>query len=188
MSEAARTKAEKEAREKRAEDPEYFQSIGMYSVFNFSTWYFSDFNLSEDSLLDAEVQEINSPNPTCCMRRCMAAQDDFINEKPKIQLIIEAAGHKCVFLPKFHCELNPIEMYWGYAKRCTSIYFYHLAAPIIHANQTPGYREKCDGTLSTPRKLVPECLDSCDILTIRHFWRKSWRYMDAYSCVWYNFW
>lgn len=34
MSEAARTKAEKEAREKRAEDPEYFQSIGMYSCID----------------------------------------------------------------------------------------------------------------------------------------------------------
>jgi transposase len=33
-----------------------------------------------------------------------------------LQTLIEAAGHKCYFLPKFHCELNPIEMQWGWAK------------------------------------------------------------------------
>lgn len=52
----------------------------------------------------------------CCMQKMLANQQDFKAEKPYIQLIIEAAGHKCWFLPKFHCELNPIEMYWGWAK------------------------------------------------------------------------
>ncbi|KAG8725837.1 hypothetical protein FRC11_001376, partial [Ceratobasidium sp. 423] len=42
------------------------------------------------------------------------------------------------------------------------------------------FRKKADGKLQTARKLVPQCLDSCNITTIRHFWRKSWRYMDAY--------
>ncbi|KAF8139716.1 hypothetical protein EV363DRAFT_1392657 [Boletus edulis] len=42
--------------------------------------------------------------------------DYFMNEKPLIQIIIEGAGHVCWFLPKFHCKLNPIEMYWGWVK------------------------------------------------------------------------
>ena len=46
----------------------------------------------------------------------IANQQDFKDKKPLIQLIIEEAGHKCSFLPKFHCELNPIEMYWGWTK------------------------------------------------------------------------
>lgn len=53
----------------------------------------------------------------CCMRKVISEQDDFLNEKPLLQIIIEQAGHKCYFLPKFHCELNPIEMYWGWVKK-----------------------------------------------------------------------
>ena len=39
-----------------------------------------------------------------------------MNEKPMIQHYIESRGHICMFLPKFHCELNPIEMLWGFMK------------------------------------------------------------------------
>ena len=53
----------------------------------------------------------------CCMQRVLSLQPDFRAEKPLLQLVIEKAGHKCFFLPKFHCELNPIEMVWGQAKR-----------------------------------------------------------------------
>ncbi len=34
-----------------------------------------------------------------------------------VQEVIEAAGHLCIFLPKFHCELNFIEFFWGWVKR-----------------------------------------------------------------------
>ncbi|KIJ30893.1 hypothetical protein M422DRAFT_267500 [Sphaerobolus stellatus SS14] len=98
---------------------------------------------------------------TCCMRRFLTEQSDFKAEKPLIQLVIEAAGHKCFFLPKFHCELNPIEMYWGWTK-------FRL-------------RAAADGTFPTAKRLVPEILDSCPTRTIRAFFRKTWRYMDAYQ-------
>jgi len=35
--------------------------------------------------------------------------ENFAQEKLCIQKIIEQRGHKFVLLPKFHCELNPIE-------------------------------------------------------------------------------
>jgi hypothetical protein len=53
----------------------------------------------------------------CCMTRILSLQTDFASEKSQIEAVIEAAGHRCLFLPKFHCELNPIEMYWGWSKR-----------------------------------------------------------------------
>ena len=52
----------------------------------------------------------------CCMHRVLSSQEDFRTERPLIQTLIEDAGHICVFLPRFHCELNPIEMLWGYGK------------------------------------------------------------------------
>lgn len=74
------------------------------------------------------VQE--SLRTDCCMRKMLANQHDFKEEKPLIQSIIEDAGHRCWFLPKFHCELNPIEMYWGWMKarecRTNANIHYHL--------------------------------------------------------------
>ena len=50
-------------------------------------------------------------NSRCCARHVLGAQEDFLNQKPMIQEIIEELGHKVIFYPKFHCELNYIEMY-----------------------------------------------------------------------------
>ncbi|UZO25046.1 uncharacterized protein OCT59_017333 [Rhizophagus irregularis] len=49
----------------------------------------------------------------CCARRVMSLEPDFLAQKGAIAEIIEKAGHKCIFYPKFHCELNFIERYWG---------------------------------------------------------------------------
>jgi len=65
----------------------------------------------------------------CCMQRVLSLQEDFRTEKPLIQSLIEDAGHVCLFLPKFHCELNPIEMLWGYGKYRTCTY----PVRVVHA-------------------------------------------------------
>ncbi|OAX34270.1 hypothetical protein K503DRAFT_699039 [Rhizopogon vinicolor AM-OR11-026] len=44
-------------------------------------------------------------------------QSDFKEQKSLVQEIIERAGHLCMFLPKFHCELNFIEFFWGRVKK-----------------------------------------------------------------------
>jgi hypothetical protein len=46
----------------------------------------------------------------CCMARLLSQQDDFVNQLSMLEQLIGDAGHYCIFLPKFHCELNPIEM------------------------------------------------------------------------------
>lgn len=46
----------------------------------------------------------------CCMARLLSQQDDFTNQPSMLEEMITKAGHLCIFLPKFHCELNPIEM------------------------------------------------------------------------------
>ena len=46
----------------------------------------------------------------CCMARLLSQQDDFVHQESMLETCIKAAGHECILLPKFHCELNPIEM------------------------------------------------------------------------------
>lgn len=90
----------------------------------------------------AEESETISVDKWCCISRVLSFQEDFVNEKPLLQHYLEDRGHVCMFLPKFHCELNPIKMLWGYAK-----YRYHNAS---------------DGKFATAKVLVPQCLDLCD--------------------------
>ncbi|KII94474.1 hypothetical protein PLICRDRAFT_50427 [Plicaturopsis crispa FD-325 SS-3] len=116
--------------------------------------------LNEGDLDQAAVEEEDSADKWCCIYRVLSLQDDFVNEKPMLQHYIERRGHVCLFYPKFHCELNAIKMLWGYAK-----YRFRLAS---------------DQKFPTTKKLVPQCLDMADMVTIRRFVRKSWRYADAY--------
>jgi hypothetical protein len=46
----------------------------------------------------------------CCMARLLSQQEDFINQESMLETLIKSAGHECIFLPKFHCELNLIKM------------------------------------------------------------------------------
>lgn len=49
-------------------------------------------------------------NTDCCMAWLLSKQDDFHLQDSLLELKIKGRGHLCIFLPKFHCELNPIEM------------------------------------------------------------------------------
>jgi hypothetical protein len=53
---------------------------------------------------------------TCCCRRILFTQPDFVHQKSELEEYIVSRGHICDFYPKFHCELNFIEQYWGAAK------------------------------------------------------------------------
>src|SRR6266481_4469533 len=46
----------------------------------------------------------------CCMARLLSQQEDFADQESMLESMIKEQGHLCLFLPKFHCELNPIEM------------------------------------------------------------------------------
>ena len=101
------------------------------------------------------------------MRKMLAGQQDFINEKPLIQIVIEEAGHICWFLPKFHCKLNSIEMYWGWVKARESWEFSHTLSGTDAV--ITGFRLVADGTFPTVKRLVPEILNDCPVRTIREF-------------------
>ena len=53
----------------------------------------------------------------CCNKHILELQPDFQEQRSLIQKVIKQAGHQCIFLPKFHCELNFIEYFWGQVKK-----------------------------------------------------------------------
>ncbi|KAI7953739.1 hypothetical protein MJO28_006286 [Puccinia striiformis f. sp. tritici] len=69
----------------------------------------------------SNVVSETTTNNSCCWSKILSLQSDFANERPLLQEIIEDAGHICLFLPKFHCELNPIELFWSLSETEPSV-------------------------------------------------------------------
>ena len=90
-------------------------------------------------------------------------QPDVLHQKSTLQLSIEKAGHVCVMLPKFHCEMNGIERVWGRAKWFT--------------------RRFCNYTLPALLETVPRSLstENCSAQLHRRFARKARAYMRGYA-------
>ena len=111
--------------------------------------------------LRGKCKKACEPNATaCCCRRIMENQPDFHEQKSLVQETIEAAGHLCIVLPKFHCELNFIEFFWGAVKRYL--------------------RERCDMSFDTLKANMPVALKSVSLDTIRRWEHRMHRWMDAY--------
>ena len=66
------------------------------------------FNVSGLKAKCSPVCPLTSQN--CCIARLLSQQEDFRDQPSMLEMAIKAARHECLFLPKFHCELNPIEM------------------------------------------------------------------------------
>ncbi|KAF9504799.1 hypothetical protein BS47DRAFT_1374361 [Hydnum rufescens UP504] len=88
-------------------------------------------------------------NERCCLAHIFSKQHDVINQVSMLEELITKVGHHCIFLPKFHCELNPIEMYWGYSKYC--------------------YCEAFKVTFADAKATAMDSLESCPLDTIHHF-------------------
>ncbi|RPA95417.1 hypothetical protein L873DRAFT_1698122, partial [Choiromyces venosus 120613-1] len=52
----------------------------------------------------------------CCAQKTLSKQQDFLKQCGKLQEELEVRGYLVAFYPKFHCEFNWIEYYWGHAK------------------------------------------------------------------------
>ena len=100
------------------------------------------------------------PEGGCCARKVLAMEQDFREQKGQLTEELESRGQVVLFLPKFHCELNPIEPYWCQAKWYC--------------------RENCEYTFDSLRTTVPEALASVRNSSILGFWNKVYRVIDAY--------
>lgn len=97
---------------------------------------------------------------SCCLKRILENQPDFLAQTSLVQEVIEAAGHLCIFLPKFHCELNFIEYSWSAVKKYL--------------------RDHCDFTFETLKANMPNALEAVQLSTIRKWEHRMYRWMDAY--------
>ena len=94
------------------------------------------------------------------MRVILSNHDDFVNEKTQVEHYdVTSQGFQCFFLPKFHCELNPIERVWGQSKRYSR----------AHSNFI----------LARLRETVNPALDSITLDLIRKYFRKIREYETA---------
>ena len=96
----------------------------------------------------------------CCVFRIMEDEEDIANERSLLEIEITARGHECIFCPKFHCELNYIEFFWGAVKRYT--------------------RENCNYSFVDLEDTIKAGLNSISLTAIRRFANRSRRWIDAY--------
>ncbi|KIJ33830.1 hypothetical protein M422DRAFT_264120 [Sphaerobolus stellatus SS14] len=97
----------------------------------------------------------------CCCRRLLFMQPDFVNQKSALEELVTRRGHICDFYPKFHCELNFIEQYWGAAK------LRYRSSP-----RTKNIMEMEANVLTS--------LDDIPLQQIRRYAGRSAKFMDAY--------
>ena len=69
-------------------------------------------------------------------------------------------GHRCIFIPKYHCELNHIERVWGHAKKYT--------------------RSHCNYSLAGLEHTVEPALETVFTDLIRKYFQKVCEYSRAY--------
>jgi len=116
-------------------------------------------------------------NDKCCMARLLSKQDDFVNQVSMLETLIKEAGHECIFLPKFHCELNPIEM----VSLIITLIYFTLKSPLQYWGWVKyRYRQVQKKTFEDAKNAALAALDSCPVDVIRKFINRSWRFMDAY--------
>jgi hypothetical protein len=89
-----------------------------------------------------------------------ANEPDFRDEKTMVQKAVENRGHLFIKSPRFHCELQYIEPFWGNTKRYM--------------------RANCSYNINALRRMIPEALRITTVQTIKRYYNRCLRFMDAY--------
>ncbi|KIJ42812.1 hypothetical protein M422DRAFT_170684, partial [Sphaerobolus stellatus SS14] len=89
-------------------------------------------------------------------------QPDFCAQKSQLEEYITSRSHICDFYPKFHCELNFIEQYWGAAK-----FLYQKTSRTSDIDEM--------------ERNVLQCLDKVPEIQILRYANRAARFLHAYS-------
>ena len=93
--------------------------------------------------------------------QCPDAEINVIIQEEWLTEVVKGCGHQIIFFPKFHCELNFIEMVWGWMKS------YH------RRHCTYNYNSLKSGLPSTMLSEMP-------IAFVRRAARHCYRFMSGY--------
>jgi len=101
------------------------------------------------------------------LRNRLAAHPAF-QPRTKLDILADNYGVKIIWCPKYHCECNPIEGYWG--------------------NQKTFIRKYTDQTYKGLVRLIPESRQhyidiNLNIKLIRRFWRTIQAYKSGESYI-----
>eukprot|EP00903_Cladosiphon_okamuranus_P014571 g13514.t1 len=119
---------------------------------------------SDDSDEDSEeggACDASTTSRRCCCQRIISEVKAFKEQMNRVEELFEAAGHACIFLPKYHPELNAIERFWGYTKSIE--------------------RRVCDYSVLSLLARLPVTLSTVSLSLCRKWARVSWLYIYAYS-------
>ena len=94
------------------------------------------------------------------MRAKLSEFEDFSNQKTLLEELVHTKGHNCLYLPKYHCEMNPIERNWCHAKKVA--------------------RQYVNGSIVRLREVVPTSLNAVSIEMMNKFCRTCRDYEMAY--------
>ena len=97
----------------------------------------------------------------CCSTYCLSQEPDFLAQREWLREVLEDLGHSVIYYPKYHCELNYIEMIWAYLKAYL--------------------RRHCSYNFDDLRKSIPiTLLTKIPLAFIRRAARHCFRAMDVY--------
>ncbi|KAI5839736.1 hypothetical protein DFP73DRAFT_598397 [Morchella snyderi] len=108
---------------------------------------------------DTNRRKNRAPETRLLFQNATLSTTLFLQQKGRVQEVVEAKGHMILFYPRFHCELNWIEYFWARVKLYT--------------------RTHCGYDIKSLRKNVPLALEDASPL-IPKWWGKSLRIMDVY--------
>jgi hypothetical protein len=102
------------------------------------------------------------PRPyNCCAMQLLVSQPDYLAQREWLVETVEDLGHRILFLPKFHCELNYIEIVWAFVKAY--------------------YRRECQFSFPHLRDNIDDILlNKVNTLFVRRVARHCYRFMDGY--------
>lgn len=100
-------------------------------------------------------------NPKCCASYVLAHEPDFLAQEEWLTQVVHEAGFEIIFYPKYHCELNYIEMVWGWVKS--------------------HHRRTCTYNYKDLKERLPKTFDDLlDVSFVRKVFQHCLRFMSGY--------